>query len=124
MRRTHDSPWHAPRATRGGPAIPRFAITDLATAAMTPPHTTTHGLLAPNKRLDAQQVKTLLPQATDVSSQPSPPRTTNRPARRAPSETRCRATTIPALASVPVASELGPSLQTLSPDETQASVTR
>src|SRR3954470_22229197 len=46
------------------PAIPRFAITDLATEAMTPPQTTTHGLLAPNKRLEAQQVKTLLPQAT------------------------------------------------------------
>src|SRR3954454_9872730 len=79
------------------PAIPRFAITDLATEAMTPPQTTTPGLLAPNKRLEAQQVKTLLPQATDVSSRPSPPRTTNRPARRAPSETRCRATMIPAL---------------------------
>src|SRR3954447_20045838 len=79
------------------PAIPRFVITDLATEAMTPPQTTTHGLLAPNKRLEAQQVKTLLPHATDVSSRPSPPRTTNRPARRAPSETRCRATMIPAL---------------------------
>src|SRR3954452_18217123 len=79
------------------PAIPRFAITELATEAMTPPQTTTHGLLAPNKRLDAQQAKTLLPQRLDASSQPSPPRTTNRPARRAPSETRYRATTIPAL---------------------------
>jgi len=60
---------------------------------MTPTQTTTHGLLALNKRLEAQHVKTLVPQATDVSSRPSPPRTTNRPARRAPSEARCRATT-------------------------------
>src|SRR3954471_12021479 len=89
------------------PAIPRFVITDLATEAMTPPQTTTHGLLAPTKRLEAQQVKTLLPQATDVSSPPSRTRpahpagtaaTSKRPARRATSDTRCRATMIAALA--------------------------
>src|SRR4051795_10282204 len=93
------------------PAIPRFAITDLATEAMTPPQTTTHGLRAPNKRLEAQQVNALLPQATDVSSQPSPPPTTNRPARRAPSEARCRATTIRAL-SLPSGCE---SVRTVAP---------
>jgi hypothetical protein len=73
-------------------AIPGFVITDLATEAMTTTQMTTHGLLALNKRLEAQQIKRLVPQAIDVSSRPSPPRTTNRPARRAPGEGRCRAT--------------------------------
>jgi hypothetical protein len=42
-------------------AIPRFVITDLATEAMTPTQTTTHDLLASNKRLEAQHIKTLVP---------------------------------------------------------------
>jgi hypothetical protein len=46
---------------------------------MTPTQTTTHDLLALNKRLQAQHIKTLVPQATDMSSRPPPPRTTETP---------------------------------------------
>ena len=93
MRCTNDS--RVARAARHPrrSAIPRCVITDLATEAMTPTQTTTHGLLAPHKRLEAQQIKTLVPQETDMSSRPSPPPTTNRPAQPAPSDARCRATT-------------------------------
>ena len=95
MRCTNDS--RVARAARHPrrSAIPRCVITDLATEAMTPTQTTTHGLLAPHKRLEAQQIKTLVPQETDMSSRPSPPPTTNRPAQPAPSDARCRATTTP-----------------------------
>src|SRR4051794_140513 len=105
---------------------------------MTPPQTTTHGLLAPNKRLEAQQVKTLLPQATRGAAGQDAPASSDRRVQPAvttadyesPGTTRPERDSLPrhndssTLASVPVASELGPSLQTLSPDERRASVTR
>jgi len=55
----------------------------------------------------------LAPQATDVPSRPSRPRTRNRPARPAPSETRCRATTKPAVSGT----RLDPRLTAPSDDE-------
>src|SRR3954447_13768269 len=99
----------APRHPRR-PAIPRFAITDLATEPMTPPQTTTHGLLAPNKRLEAQQVNTLLPQAT---VQPA----VTTADYQSPGTTRPERDSLPRhnhsspLASRPGCERLGPSLQ-------------